>query len=66
MTYYSIGDMVRYRYDGSKDRRIGIIVGIKENNNDYQDDEYILLWLNDGHHIPLGGYISEQLVKVNE
>ena len=59
---HRIGDLVRYRYDRSNNGYIGIIVDIKENNNDYQDDEYIVLWLNDGHHIPLGGYMSDQLI----
>jgi hypothetical protein len=55
---HSIGDLVRY--DGSNDGRIGIIVHIIENNIDYQDDEYVVLWLNDGKTIK--GYMSDQLI----
>jgi hypothetical protein len=55
---HRIGDLVRY--DGSNDGRIGVIVDIKYNNNDYQDDEYVVLWLNDGKMIK--GYMSDQLI----
>ena len=42
---HSIGDMVGHRY---KTKPIfGIVVDIKEKKNDYQDDEFIVLWLND-------------------
>ncbi len=59
---HSIGDLVRY--DGSNNGLIGIVVGIKENNNDYQDDEYSVLWLKLGETVK--GYMSDQLAKVNE
>ncbi|MFM1840006.1 MAG: hypothetical protein RIR47_55 [Bacteroidota bacterium] len=55
---HRIGDLVRY--DRSNDGRIGVIVDIKYNNNDYQDDEYVVLWLNDGKTII--GYMSDQLI----
>ena len=59
----NVGDMVKY--DGSNDGRIGIIVDIKQNNNDYQDDEYCVLWLNDNGRT-IKGYMSEQLLKVSQ